>query len=70
MYTRRLSHFAKRLRLLYWKNLCGLRQAISPLRVSFLLFVNLEIIMVTLQDCFFITIVFNFLAAAHGILVP
>lgn len=50
MYTRRLSHFAKRLRLLYWKNLCGLRQAISPLRVSFLLFVNLEIIMVTLQD--------------------
>lgn len=52
MYTRRLSHFAKRLRLLYWKNLCGLRQAISPLRVSFLLFVNLEIIMVTLQDFF------------------
>lgn len=52
MHTRRLSHFAKRLRLLYWKNLCGLRQAISPLRVSFLLFVNLEIIMVTLQDFF------------------
>ena len=52
MYTRRLSHFAKRRRLLYLPNLYGLRQAISPLRVSFLLFVNLEIIMVTLQGCF------------------